>query len=947
MFLKSRISSEIPELLVAFLVFSLSTGVVGGVLLYLDSAGPGVLSEMSQNVHVDMEINFNSQFYQQNITTIESQRQIVLEQNLVSKAEAISLIEINDPDIEVPQYTRSIVLGINQSFMQSFSKAVDFSLGNYPLNDTNCYIMKSLLRDRGLKIGDNYTISVPTQAGRVNQTLIIAGTFESTLFMRRLAWNTPQFPYLHVVMLGNALQNSFSEIGRSGDNSLVDRIWVSFDSALLLSQDPTTIVSSLKRAERQIEQRILPYSSVTQFKLINIFNEYSTWAVSMRVVALAFSVPSLIMGFMLIQYNTKMQSEQQRRNIGTLKTRGASGIQTVKWVLSMSLFTGIFGSLGAILAGTVAAALADGVRELMVFNFNRINFFSVILLPQTLLIVFLFSFIAGLIVSVPSVVGAFMMTPSDAHRIIESDEKSKEESSGNPLIQIAIVGLSGIVLIPLLDSFKSFAEFSSGSVLMGFLVIILFATFILGFTNLLSRPAAIIKSVILLRINNRFLVVGTRIMGKLSKSFSRSEGMAILFISLVFTAGIFSSISATSGSNHMKDLFMFKYGADVVVDVKPGLSNVTMDMIDKFKTVEGVQYVSAMMITSMRVTFNMEWSGNIYPYNRTMTIIGIQPEQWLKSAFILPYFTYNANPGVSIPKIEGSNNKIITNFKPVIGYSTDIFGNTIPTTTDSINIEMIGYDGKHVLNCSIVDVMGNNPAGLAPSLWVQNTYYTSKSYIPGVDSNQQFTMMDLNVLHSYLNTTEVNKFYIKLANGANYTRVMEELGKFGESSFEDISSPLDPINKILDTRAGQTIYGAYTLNVIFSLLYLSAGVTLMIALKIRNMRKQFSLLRALGTQANVIVTSVMIDSIIAVILGVLIGGLIGVILTLLVFRMPLMYLGLSSSVVWDSLPVRVSIPFQLIFAITLSALAFSLIATYYIIRRNLQSNIANDIQHNE
>ena len=119
MFLKSRVSSEVPELLIAFLVFSLSTGVVGGILIYLDSAGPDVLSEMSQKVQIDMELNFHSDFYQQNVTTVEAQKQIVLEQNLISNAEAVTLLEINDPEIDVPQYSRSIVLGINHTFEQS------------------------------------------------------------------------------------------------------------------------------------------------------------------------------------------------------------------------------------------------------------------------------------------------------------------------------------------------------------------------------------------------------------------------------------------------------------------------------------------------------------------------------------------------------------------------------------------------------------------------------------------------------------------------------------------------------------------------------------------------------------------------------------------------------------------------------------------------------------
>ena len=98
MFLTSRISSRAPELLVAFLVFSLSSGVVGGVLLYLGSAGPEVLTEMSDQVLIDMQVSFRQSFYNQNESTIESHKELVLDQDFVANAESVSYIEINDEE---------------------------------------------------------------------------------------------------------------------------------------------------------------------------------------------------------------------------------------------------------------------------------------------------------------------------------------------------------------------------------------------------------------------------------------------------------------------------------------------------------------------------------------------------------------------------------------------------------------------------------------------------------------------------------------------------------------------------------------------------------------------------------------------------------------------------------------------------------------------------------
>ena len=113
------------------------------------------------------------------------------------------------------------------------------------------------------------------------------------------------------------------------------------------------------------------------------------------------------------------------------------------------------------------------------------------------------------------------------------------------------------------------------------------------------------------------------------------------------------------------------------------------------------------------------------------------------------------------------------------------------------------------------------------------------------------------------------------------------------------------------------------------------------------MSKYFSLLRALGTESRSIVSAVLIDSSLIIILGGIIGGITGTILTMLAFQMPLNYLGLSSQVSWDFLPLVFSVPVTLILVLVTIAILSALIITYVIIQRKLVANIANDIQHSE
>ena len=946
MYLSSRIRSSAPEILVAFLIFSLSTGVVGGVLLYVDSIGPDVLAEMSEEVVVDMQVYFYSPFYEQNVSTVEAYRNIILNQDYIMGAESISFIEINDPDASQSEYTKSAILGIEESFENSFPKAIEMSEGNTPLNETSCYVLESKLVNDGLAIGDNYTVSVPSDGGTLEKTFVIAGTFESNVFLRRLSYDSPRFSYLHVIILRSTLLNEFSSLGHSDQDNIVDRIWVRIDSGELLIEDPSSILTLLRATEKQIEQRTLPDASVVEFALVSIFYEYSTWTTSMRIISLAFSIPSIIMAVMLIQYNSSLESEQQRRSVGALKTRGASGIQATRWIMSVSLFTGLVGSIGAIITGLASALIAGGVRELMVFDISRIRSFVIVLRPQSIIILFLFSFVAGLLVTIPAAIRAFLMSPTDAHSIVGREDNTQEKKMGNPVYQAAIVGISGLLLIPLVGSLGSFADLSSGSALIGITFIIALATFIVGLTFLLARPSADLKAGVLMRIKRHSLIVGCRLLGRNVVTFTRTEITAVVFISLVFTAGVFSAIAATSGSEHMKSLFMFEVGADVVIDVQPGLSNVTLDMIDDIMSVEGVSQASGLMATFARVTYLMDWEGHLTPFNRSLVILGVQPSEFAEAAFLRPDFAYYGDPRAAISLLGQSEENAITNFKPIVEYDTDWIGNSYPILSDYVGVELIGPSGKHTLNCTIVDVLASTPGTVAQGIY-WGTSFRGTTYLPGIDYEDQFVMLDIRTLQKYLNVSYVNRFYIDLVPDANYTRVMQQLGNIAPFSFADVSSPFTQIDAILNSRAGESIYGAYTLNILFSVLYLTAGITLVVTMKVRTLRKHFSLLRALGSQPGHILQAMLADSVIGVILGAFVGGIVGSVLSFIVTQMPLTYLGLSTEVSWGRLPLVMSVPLVLIAGILTLAFLFSTAATYFVVRKGLRANIAEDIQHSE
>ncbi|MFX0055999.1 MAG: FtsX-like permease family protein [Promethearchaeota archaeon] len=948
MYLLSRLVSQAPEFLVTLLVFSLSTGVVGGIVFYLDSSGPDVISEMSEEIFVDMEIVCHSSFYLQSEATVEDFQNLAVGQEAVESASSLSVIRSYDQNISDPNYRQSVILGASIGFLSSFKDAIEIAGGHDTLNDSNCYISQRMFLEQGWEIGDNYTLSIPLyddlgNLTRVEHSLIITGVFDSPLFQYRATPSARSYSILGVIATRDALWNAFSELPHEGLNSIQDRIWVRFDKTSLSRNDPKSLVSELSNIEKRIEQRILPIASVSSYAIIDVISEYSSWATSMRVIALSFAIPSVIMGLMLVYYNEQILADQRRKNVGTLKTRGASGRQAFSWVLSLILTTGIIGSVGALATGAVSALLSGSIREFMVFDISQLSSYQLAPLPISIISLFLYSFVVGLAVGVPSAIGALLMTPVEAHGQLDRNVLLEVEKMTSPLVLIAGVSLSGLLLIPILGILQSAALNALSSMLFALTLIILLTIFVAGLSMLLSRPAAALKSRVMSQIQHQSVAIGARILGRTGRAFKKSETYSLMFIGLVFTASIFSALAATTGSSHMKELFQFQTGADIVAVVNPNQANVTMNLVDNITRIDGVSNAAAMLSITTSAQFWLDWYGNVWQTNRTVTVYGVQLDNWMFSAFILPYSTFYETPENAYAMIKGDSSKVLGSFKPIIDYETGPFGERIPVYDDFVTIKLPSIDENHYVNCSIVDVIASGPGGYRPSTYGY-TNFDEETYFPGERGGHAFFVMDIEEMHSITGSQKVSKFYISLGKGANYSRIIEEISEIAPSSFTDIETPYHDIDLILDSRAGQSIYGAYTLNVVFSILYLTAGVTLVITVKIRTLRKHFSLLRALGTEPSSIEKAVLLDSLFGTCLGLISGIVVGVLVTGIMLQMPVMYLGLSSGVSWGLLPLTLTIPYDFLLIIIGTALVFSILATRAVIRRALAIEIADDLK---
>lgn len=936
MFLFSRLMSRAPQVMLSFLVFALSSGVVGGVLFYTDWTGPQVFRDTIQETPVDMEMELTFYFYQQNTTTADDITDMVMEQEGVTGTEQLFVMNRWEGDYE---YYQSTYAGVDDTFFDSFENAVDVAPGSPPLNDSTCYMEVAALSRLGLSIGNEFTIRdyMYDEYGnvtKVNHTMTIVGTFKSQVFIVDYYWQGPPTTTLRLITTRQGLEEAFGsarayyDVGR--------QIWVRMNHDIVSSMDPVSAAEELDNVRKRIEQRTLPYAWVMYdgYGLRDAVLEYAAWSSSTRAVALAVSVPTIIMGVMLVQYDSTLLADERRRDIGALKTRGASGWQAFNWVLSSALFTGAVGSFGAVLAGLFAALLSGTVRTLMEFDLSRLEGLSFVLVPESILFVFLFSFIVGLLVALPAAVKGLLMSPTEAHATLEREVLLKPETTGNPVIEMIGLAISGSLFMNLILLLTYVGYVPSAQVAVSIIVVPLLAIFVVLFTRLLSRPTASIKAKALSWLKRPPLSAGSILIGRNLTMFRRSESIGVMFISLVFAAGILSALSATTGFYHTRDLLMFEAGADVRIDVKPGLENVTLDMIDNITSVPGVQSAAAMLSVNTYVTYQQEsWMGT-ETVNTSMTVFGVQPTEWYESAFWLEYFAYSRTPYLSLHQLAQSNTSVISSFRPVIVTQFTPTG-VVVTYSNNITLWLRTMSWVNHSHCTIVDVLCQDKGG------------GGVKYFPGEPDIDSFLIINLAYLHGCTNTSRVNRFYVHLEDGANYTRVIQDLYDMAPNSYASIESGLREIDKTLEAQAGRSIYGVYTLNVLFSLTYLTIGMAVISGERARRLRKQMSVLRALGAGYRPVTLSALLDTFVGVLIAAAIGGLLGLVLSSSISQIPLAYIGTETSVLWNRLPVLLVIPMHLILSIIGLTLLFSLSATYIATKRSLTRNLAEEIQSAE
>ena len=146
MHLLSRLSGRSTHVLVAFIVFSLSSGVLGGVIFYIDSVGPEVMQDFTQNVDIDMQVHVSSTIHDQDNFTLGNITDIIQQQEGVLAVEPVFMLQYDDTEWEA-----NVIFGVNESLFNRFPNAIWTNSTQFPVVNHTCLAQTQRMVELGLK----------------------------------------------------------------------------------------------------------------------------------------------------------------------------------------------------------------------------------------------------------------------------------------------------------------------------------------------------------------------------------------------------------------------------------------------------------------------------------------------------------------------------------------------------------------------------------------------------------------------------------------------------------------------------------------------------------------------------------------------------------------------------------------------------------------------------
>jgi len=582
--------------------------------------------------------------------------------------------------------------------------------------------------------------------------------------------------------------------------------------------------------------------SISEAPIIPIMEGFNIFLMFARLVILAILIPIIALGIYLSLISVEVGMTRRKRELGILKTRGATNRQLFGLLFTESIILGIIAGIIGLFLGIFVSGIFLSLTS--VPSQFAGNLFGMYISNSSIAIVVIFSVVMIMIASYRP---AKRITSQSGVEMLKHRAEGEVKIPYKPTLDIIFVGIAiftfALMFIVRSEVFGSLYQYIC---ILDLVLIVLTPPsaflFIIGLTRLLTRGTTKIydkasRAVKFLtkdlwHIVNRNIVRNPR----------RTSNMCLI-IAIGLAFGMVVSTFVESQYTYEERLVKSSIGGDLSVDVT---YDTNISFADNLSAVDGVELLTPVVTLSTATTGT--WV-TLVAFNASTYYEIVEPEQ---------YYFSEGDPKGTLEKLKTNDNAIINTLFAKSEYLR--VGDNYPT---EIFYPFTGTTESHTFN--VVGI-----AKILPGL--------SETYGIYVFTNQIYVDLDSLNLSAISSGGTPLKFLVKVSDGYDPSVVANEIKDLYPSSVVSVSVLKEELENIGKDPLTGTLYNFLMLIYFFAILIITLGLGLVIYFAAVERENELAGFMARGASTKQVSSLLFGEGLTIALVGVLIGvftGLLG------------------------------------------------------------------------
>jgi len=616
-----------------------------------------------------------------------------------------------------------------------------------------------------------------------------------------------------------------------------------------ISGSISNIETLTDRVENQLSAQGF-YNMYVSNQLESILYNYQAIAFGMRALFLITSLPVFFVAWYMGTTVSDVSLNLRRREIGLLLTKGFSGGQLLRMLLSEAILIGLIG-------GLIGLALSFLLNPLFVMAIGGEVFGGPVIGPGTIVLVVVFSVVISFLSVFMPARRASRLPAVDALREYRYVEEVKPYKQRLPWIAF-ILGTYKIIVLLLginLTAVMMNIGFRPGnffivillgiwSFIDGILTYVGPLLFFWGFTKIFIRGSLKFQ---------QLTAKAAKFLGDLSSLATRNvqrnpaRTASIAFLIALIMGYSFQVVGTlASQQDYVIREIYFNVGADISVSLSTAVNASIIE--DKISNLSDVQ--------STVVEYSFWGESSLGSIN----LKAVDPQKWPTTAYYEDKWFSGNDVTTAFQAMMADNNTIILELNTAKYLDLDV-GDTVALTfgesTETYNLRVVGF-------------FGSEQSQASPVYPLQEISYFGRTYWSYVPEGFYKKLND----SIYASATVL----AKLNSGADGEVVAEQIRGF---EFNDVSW-VSSVAEQLQMQQSSAIFGGVTnvqrLGVVFAILAASVGTALVTLVSLKERSREVSLMSVRGLSFKQLAVTLLTENLAVVVFAVLLGTAVGLII---------------------------------------------------------------------